>query len=66
MMHNFPRFISISLFLSFTASITDDHNAAFCANEKGDYKTGVGIWKPLAERGDAHAQNALGIIYNMV
>ena len=33
------------------------------AFEKGDYKTAFNLWMPLAENGDADAQNYLGILY---
>jgi uncharacterized protein len=33
------------------------------AFEKGDYKTAYSLWLPLAENGDADAQNYIGIIY---
>jgi len=33
------------------------------AFESGDYETALTLWKPLAESGDADAQNYLGILY---
>lgn len=33
------------------------------AIQKGDYATGVRLLRPLAEQGDATAQNALGLLY---
>jgi len=33
------------------------------AYDRGDYKTAYGIWKELADQGDAHAQNSLGTMY---
>jgi len=33
------------------------------AYDRGDYVTAYGIWKPLAETGDAQAQNNLGVMY---
>ncbi len=33
------------------------------AFENGDYETAFILWMPLAEKGDANAQNYLGIIY---
>lgn len=35
------------------------------AFNKGDYETAFNLWLPLAENGDAHAQNYLGIIYSL-
>ena len=34
------------------------------AYENRDYATALLEWKPLAEQGDADAQNNLGVIYN--
>lgn len=33
------------------------------AYDRGGYKTAYGIWKELADQGDAHAQNRLGNMY---
>ena len=33
------------------------------AYEKADYKTALAAWQPLADKGDADAQHALGIMY---
>ncbi len=33
------------------------------AFDNGDYETAFSLWKPLAENGDAEAQNYLGIVY---
>ena len=35
----------------------------FAAYEKGDYATALRKWQPLAEQGDAAAQNSLGWMY---
>ena len=34
------------------------------AYQKGDYATALSIWLPLAEQGDAEAQNWLGVMYD--
>ena len=34
------------------------------AYQRGDYATAVREWRPLAERGDADAQYALGVMYH--
>ena len=36
---------------------------AMSANEAGDYDTSVRIWRELAEKGNAQAQNCLGVSY---
>jgi len=38
----------------------EDGQAAYNA---GDYKTALDLWRPLAEQGDARAQNNLGVMY---
>ena len=34
------------------------------AYDRGDYATALKFWRPLAEQGDAEAQNNLGYMYN--
>jgi len=38
----------------------EDGEAAF---SKGDYATALRLWQPLAQQGDARAQNGLGALY---
>jgi TPR repeat protein len=33
------------------------------ALHKGDYKTALDLWKPLADAGDSHAKYNLGLMY---
>src|SRR5262245_37049766 len=33
------------------------------ASGRGDYETAVKIWEPMAEQGESHAQNFLGVMY---
>ena len=49
--------------LSFSVSIADDFSAGVSAYDNGDYKAAIKLWKPLAEQGDALAQNILGLMY---
>jgi TPR repeat protein len=35
------------------------------AARRGDFATAVELWRPLAERGDAAAQNRLGVAYEL-
>jgi TPR repeat protein len=35
------------------------------AYRKGDYKTALNEWKPLAEQGDVFAQHLLGLVYTL-
>lgn len=36
----------------------------FTANNWGDYATALRLWRPIAEQGDALAQNSLGFMYD--
>ena len=42
------------------AGVLEDGHAAF---EQGDYQIALGLWRPLADQGDADAQYHLGIMY---
>ena len=55
-----------TLLLAITLSSTvfaDDFDDALAAYKKGDYKTAMRLWKPLAEQGHASAQSNLGVMY---
>jgi uncharacterized protein len=41
-----------------------DYQKGLTAYQSGDYATALREWKPLAEQGNARAQNNLGVIYN--
>ena len=56
-----------TLLLVITLSSTafgDDFIDGLAAYKKGDYKTAVKLWKPLAEKGDVRAQAVLGAMYD--
>ena len=56
-----------TLLLAITLSSTvfgDDFSDGLAAYKKGDYKTAMRLWKPLAEQGDASAQSNLGFMYS--
>lgn len=56
-------FFSILLILTISAcSKETDPKKMF---DKGDYEAAFNLWLPLAENGDADAQNYLGIIYSL-
>jgi uncharacterized protein len=38
---------------------------AFSAYSRGDYETAMRLFRPLAEQGDAAAQNSIGVIYEL-
>ncbi len=46
-----------------TAPALAGWNEGLDAYQKGDYATALREWRPLAERGDADAQNNLGVMY---
>ena len=45
-------------------SYSADFNKGMTAFQSGDYATALKEWKPLAEEGDAVAQNNLGLMYD--
>jgi len=50
--------------LSFShAAIAGDVEDGLAAAKKGDFATALRLWKPLAEQGNARAQNNLGFMY---
>ena len=46
-----------------TPVAAQDFDKGFAAAQAGDYATALQEWKPLAEAGDATAQNDIGIMY---
>jgi len=58
------RFILIVWFLLLAPSaLQAGYQEGMAAHEAGDYVTALREWRPLAEGGDAMAQNALGVMY---
>ena len=49
--------------LLLSANVTADFEKGLTAYEAGDYEAAIQEWKPLAEQGNADAQNNLGVIY---
>ena len=56
--------LAVILSLAFTPLAAQDHQKGFAAYADGDYATALQEWTPLAEAGDANAQNWLGWMYN--
>jgi TPR repeat protein len=50
-------------FLTFPAH-ADTYEAGKAAHVRGDYATALRIWRPLAEKGEADAQNGLAVLYS--
>ena len=60
------KLLLTTLLLTITLSSTafgDDFSDGIAAYEKGDYKTAMKLWKPLAEHGNFSAQLYLGLMY---
>lgn len=56
--------ILVALVLSSVPNVrADDFADGTTAFEQRDYATALGLWRPLAEQGDARAQAALGSMY---
>jgi hypothetical protein len=51
------------LFLFSSVVFGDDYNDGVDTYIKQDYKTAHKFWLPLAEQGDAKAQNSLGVMH---
>ena len=55
----------LALFLlTATSAFAADFDKGLRAYDKGDYKTALQEWRPLAEQGNAYAQGMLGFMYN--
>ena len=58
-------FAAIVLLLSLAAPVAagpfEDASAAF---SRGDYATALRLFRPLADQGNARAQNEIGVMYN--
>ena len=52
-------------FSSFSAVFADDYRDGFDAYERKDYETAYKLWLPLAGKGHAKAQTALGLMYDI-
>jgi TPR repeat protein len=50
--------------MAFSAPAKADYQAGIEAYSKGDFKAALNEWLPLAEGGDATAQNAVGALYD--
>lgn len=69
-MHEDRRFVvlrlSVALALSMTCLVAPawaDFQAGMEAYNRGDFKTALREWQPLAEQGDARAQFSFGLLY---
>ena len=55
----------LAILLTYSISVySADFQAGLDAYNSGDYATALKEWRPLAETGDADAQNNLGVMYD--
>jgi TPR repeat protein len=57
------RIATAALIILFTLPAWADFQDGWNAYERGDYATALQEWQPLADQGDASAQNNLGFMY---
>ena len=56
--------VAVLLWLSLAAPVTAGQiEDGWIAYQRGDYATALGLWRPLAGRGDVRAQRLLGVMY---
>ena len=56
---------ALTALMLFAASVVaGDFEDGFAAHKGGSYQKAFRLWKPLAEQGDATAQNNLGLMYD--
>jgi len=60
--HKFLSILLVYLLLSLSVH-ADDFIDGFEAAKKGDFKTAMKLWRPMAEQGHAKAQYNLGLMY---
>ena len=65
------RYFRITTFMGFIffSALTNfgygaDFGTGMAAYLQGDYNTALGVWRSLAQKGDARAQYSLGMMYN--
>lgn len=60
---NIHQTVLVLLLLTATSALAADFDKGKKAYDKGDYKTALQEWRPLAEQGNAKAQHNLGVMY---
>ncbi|MGH6717903.1 MAG: tetratricopeptide repeat protein [Alphaproteobacteria bacterium] len=55
--------LAVLFVVALDAPARADFEAGMAAYEQGDFQTALSEWRPLAEAGDARAQNLLGVMY---
>src|SRR5689334_20768694 len=51
------------LFIAWVGLFAADFQAGLDAYNRGDYATALREWQPLADKGEAHSQYNLGLLY---
>ena len=62
-MNRITLILATVLSLAFTQVTAQDFNKGMEAAQAGDFATALKEWQPLAEQGNANAQNNLGLMY---
>ena len=60
----FITFLTILFYLTSSVGWSADFQKGYNAYNKGDFATALREWTPLAEQGNAGAQNNLGVMYH--
>ena len=66
MKHLTVFFVLLLFLLGGPSAFGTDFQKGFDAYGKGDYKTALKEWRPLAEQGDADAQYNLAVMYDLL
>ena len=56
-------FVALAMALTLVAAVAGSFEEGVDAYSNGDYVAAVGLWRPLAERGDSASQHNLGVVY---
>ena len=55
--------LTVVFVFTLTTPVFADYDAGLSAYNRGDFATASREWRPLAEKGNAKAQNAIGVMY---
>jgi TonB family protein len=62
-LHRGTIFLGVLAFAICGRAVADDMEDGQAAYLRGDYESALRLWRPLAEQGNARAQNNLGVMY---
>ena len=63
-MIRFIQMAALALVVASSQVLAQDYEAGLAAYDAGDYEAALAEWRPLAEQGNAAAQNNLGAKYD--